>query len=378
MPCLYSWGANNCGQLGNNSVEDSLLPSVCPGTDDLVTWVGGGGGFSVILKEPTGQVLLSGNNDKGQQGKQDHSNNLVFTVIPTSPAVKLVKVTAGWDFIVAVREDGGVLSWGSNSFGQLGRQTASGRNSDPTPSQVTFGNLKSKAVDVKAGLRHTILLTDSQEIFTWGQGRRGQLGQLCGDGKSKSKSDMPCQIQFETQSPVVEVVAGMYHTGLLTATGQISLWGCNKYGQCCTDTLISQKLESPCVADLRLPDGDKFVSLSSGWSHLVARTAKGFLYSWGRGDLGQLGRTCPSNCDHNPKKIELSQVKSQACGSEHNLALTVNGSVYSWGWNEHGICGTGDEAHVNAPHLVEAFHQKTVSVIGCGAGHSFCITNEHL
>ena len=46
-----------------------------------------------------------------------------------------------------------------------------------------------------------------------------------------------------------------------------------------------------------------------------------------------------------------------------------------WGWNEHGICGTGDENNVPLPTQV-ALPAKRITSIGCGAGHSFALVSR--
>ena len=54
----------------------------------------------------------------------------------------------------------------------------------------------------------------------------------------------------------------------------------------------------------------------------------GQVYTWGRADYGQLGRSCDRLCDHEPKPVPGVQgVCRIACGSEHNLALTGTVSV---------------------------------------------------
>ena len=55
--------------------------------------------------------------------------------------------------------------------------------------------------------------------------------------------------------------------------------------------------------------------------------------------------------------------------------VSANERLYSWGWNEHGICATGDETNVTLPHIVQILGTEAVTKIGCGAGHSFVITN---
>lgn len=50
--------------------------------------------------------------------------------------------------------------------------------------------------------------------------------------------------------------------------------------------------------------------------------------------------------------------------------------LYSWGWNEHGMCGTGDEENVLAPQLMHKFKDYHIRVIGCGTGCSFAVAER--
>ena len=54
----------------------------------------------------------------------------------------------------------------------------------------------------------------------------------------------------------------------------------------------------------------------------VQLSEKGNLYSWGRGDFGQLGRPCSNKFDPVPGKIAVKPVTTHTSGSEHNLAIT--------------------------------------------------------
>ena len=48
----------------------------------------------------------------------------------------------------------------------------------------------------------------------------------------------------------------------------------------------------------------------------------------------------------------------------------------TWGWNEHGICGTGDEIDIHLPGVVARLQGSRVRVIGCGGGHSFAVVSR--
>ncbi|CAL1540890.1 unnamed protein product [Lymnaea stagnalis] len=379
---MWSWGANNSGQLGLGNHDDQIVPSICvplPALEesDDFKQAGGGGGYSYILTK-SGKVLTCGNNDRGQLGHGDKHSLMVFSLSQRLTAFKMVQIAAGWDFMLGLTDGGQLLSWGSNSFGQLGRLAAESSN-ELVPGEVS-GFKDSKIVAVAAGLRHAISLTESGQVYTWGNGRKGQLGCVEADGNPLQKTQNPILVQFPQREIVVCVTAGMYHSGISTDAGNIHVWGCNKYGQCSADPKDSSVFLNPHVVFLPVKEqaeGSKIVALTSGWTHLIARTASGDLYSWGRGDLGQLGRKCEQSYDYKPKQIVgLHHVKSQFCGSEHNLALTDDNNVYSWGWNEHGICGTGDEQNVMYPTKVPAFIACSVVAIGCGTGHSFCYAKD--
>ncbi|BFZ03986.1 hypothetical protein BsWGS_07025 [Bradybaena similaris] len=344
-PLLCAWGANSCGQLGYGFVSEKEIPSVNPvpldlGSDCLKS-AGGGGGFSYAVTE-SGEVFTCGNNNRGQLGHGDLKNLSVFTHCQCLSQIKIVRIAAGWDFMLAISDTGTLLSWGSNTFGQLGRDVHGGAGYDAVPAQVGQSDLGHQ-VDISAGLRHGLSLSVSVSCM-----------------------EKPAQ-----------VFAGMYHSGLLTEAGSILMWGCNKFGQCGqkpdTDqtVLVPSKVVFPVQSDKTTCS---IISVTSGWTHVIARTDSGILYSWGRADLGQLGRTCTKSCDHIPGVVaKLASVRSHSCGSEHSLAVTENGQVFSWGWNEHSICGTEHEENIQEPLRVARFSHTQMTHVGCGAGHSFCI-----
>lgn len=102
----------------------------------------------------------------------------------------------------------------------------------------------------------------------------------------------------------------------------------------------------------------------------LSKKAKGQVFSFGRGNFGQLGYG--TQCDsHFPKNVPLCQaVTDIACGSEHTVALTCDAQLFSWGWNEHGNLGTGDTANRFSPFMVRQFPEGKAVVIGAGGAHS--------
>ncbi len=48
-----------------------------------------------------------------------------------------------------------------------------------------------------------------------------------------------------------------------------------------------------------------------------------------------------------------------------------------WGWNEHGICGTGDETNVHKPTVIQSLMDKTVNMVACGGGTTFAVVSPN-
>ena len=82
---------------------------------------------------------------------------------------------------------------------------------------------------VSAGVNHTLAITNTGDIFSWGSDRFGQLGYGGGDAGKGSLS--PRKIDNLKKSVVVAIAAGDAHSVCFTNDGEIYSWGCNKDGQ---------------------------------------------------------------------------------------------------------------------------------------------------
>ena len=80
----------------------------------------------------------------------------------------------------------------------------------------------------------------------------------------------------------------------------------------------------------------KIVWVSGGREFSTAVSDKGYVYSWGCGEDGQLGQGSIAS-RRSPAAVRgLPNVKKVCCGSRHVLALTDRG-VYVWGWILEGV-----------------------------------------
>ncbi|XP_022256418.1 secretion-regulating guanine nucleotide exchange factor-like isoform X2 [Limulus polyphemus] len=335
---VVSWGANSHGQLGQSHTEDVRSPQKITNLSivmSAVTSVTGGGGHTLLLLDD-GQAFSCGNNEKGQLGLGSEEQHITtFHPISELHGHVIKHVACGWDFSLAVTATGDVYSWGSNSYGQLGQPIHFKCSTRPQ----LIKRLSTECVlAVAAGLRHAGAVTVSLDV----------------DGK------------------ICKLFCGSFSTLALSDRGKLYGWGSNTKGQLALDPSVVKETVKPQKLPLENISG-----LHSGWTHVVARTSGGKLLSWGRGDYGQLGRSCPEKgfC-WEPQEVEELPSVIQVCGgSEHNMALTSGNMLWSWGWNEHNMCGFEEEVNIHRPTPISSLKNKEILLAGCGAGHSFAFVN---
>ena len=164
----------------------------------------------------------------------------------------------------------------------------------------------------------------------------------------------------------MSVSAGDDHSLALTADGAVWSWGWGASGQLGHGDERRQLLPKKVEAFA----GQRVVAVSAGDSHSLAITADGAVWSWGRGDEGQLGHGVQQDTEL-PGKIEAlagQRVVVVSAGGSHSLAITADGAVWSWGSGDDGRLGHGDTQLQLLPKKVEAFAGRSVIAVISAAG----------
>ena len=130
----------------------------------------------------------------------------------------VIAISAGVSHTVALRADGTVWAWGSNSSGQLGDNTITARH---TPVQVQ--NL-TNVIAISAGGSHTVALRADGTVWAWGNNLQGRLG----DGTTTIRR---VPVQVSNLANVIEISAGINHNIALRSDGTVWTWGSNSSGQ---------------------------------------------------------------------------------------------------------------------------------------------------
>ena len=251
--------------------------------------------------------------------------------------------------------------------GLLGHGEGVTQLNTPTRLPSTLGG--ERVVSVSAGAAHSLALTASGSVWSWGSGGLGPLGH--GDDQAQW---LPTKVETFAGRRVVAVSAGGGHSLAVTANGAIWSWGGGVFGKLGHGDEQHQLLPKEVEAFA----GQHVVAVSAGWYHSLAITADGSVWNWGDGDYGKLGHGDQQR-QLLPKKVEAfadQRVVAVSAGREHSLAFTADGAVWSWGAGGDGRLGHGDQQNQLLPKKVEALAGRRVVAVSAGSNHSISITAD--
>ncbi|XP_066191292.1 regulator of chromosome condensation isoform X3 [Sylvia atricapilla] len=302
-----------------------------------------------------GLVLTLGQGNVGQLGLGEDIMERKKPALVTLPEM-VVQVEAGGMHTVCLSQTGKIYTFGCNDEGALGRDT-SAEGSETSPGPV---ELQEKVVQVSAGDSHTAALTEDGRVFVWGSFRdnNGVIGLL----EPMKTSSIPLLLQLD--APVVKIASGNDHLVMLTVDGDLFTCGCGEQGQLGRvpalfanrggrKGLRTQDTE-PCFSPQNLTcfknSTKSWVGFSGGQHHTVCVDSEGKAYSLGRAEYGRLGLGTGAEEKSTPTVIpELPSITSVACGASVGYAVSRDGRAFAWGMGTNYQLGTGEEDDVWSP-----------------------------
>ncbi|XP_061775222.1 probable E3 ubiquitin-protein ligase HERC4 isoform X2 [Nerophis ophidion] len=297
-----------------------------------------------------------GESSRGVFGPKASSTPVSWTV-PRD----VVKVVCGEQHVVLLREDGTLLSHGSNSRRQLGRRTSNNEKA---------GNVEGLpfVVGVACGQYHSLAVSLAGIVYSWGENEDGQLGVLP-DPTCDYQHAIPVQLPTKT----VQVACGDFHSVALTKGGDVLSWGSNSHGQLGVGRQVSLQYLPLLLYPL---NGVPVTQISAGASHTLFLTLSGLVYCCGANNHGQLGlnRVDPNgrfNICIVPALRRLS-IAFIACGENHSAVLTKEGEVYTFGEGADGQLGHGSFTDEVMPKLVVGMDERASQVV-CGRRHTLVL-----
>ena len=314
---LFALGSNGSGQLGLGHDEDVSTPQVIlPKTLDqdpsaTIKRLAAGGNHTVVLYS-SGRAFSSGDNMDGRCATDGIGPLGEFREIASRGSLAAQPwedVAATWSATILTRDQGReVWVCGAGGSGELalGEGVLEARQLTQVPNFPPEGTQVSQ---LAACMAHVVAVLTNGQVWGWGKGRKGQLGEVAQDAWK------PREIDRNTFQ-VSRAVCGKDFTCLSgdKETGDVAMLGPN--GRDRFDIRAKAPSEVP-----------GWKEVSSSWGSVFMLRETGQLMGWGRNDHGQL-----------PPQL-LPPITKIAAGSEHCLALTLDGKVLAWGWGEHGNCG---------------------------------------
>ena len=304
-----------------------------------------------------------------------HKSTTIFVQVVPVGKVTVPKLEIGATHTAALKTDGTVWTWGSNSYGQLG--TGDNINKAMPAKVMDIEN----AIDISVGSYNTVVVKDDGTVWSFGYNGYGQLG----DGTSSSRNT-PVQVIKQNGKPlekIVKISAGTNKTIALDENGNVWVWG-NTYKSTATKlTTINNAIDiSPSyvvtqTGKVYTLEGEKLeidniLRVSEGTNHALFLTKEGTGYSIGANSNGQLGdgTTVSKNSPTviKTEKSNLTDIKELKAGSGSSMAIMKNGDTYTWGSNNNNKLGTTATKNQIYPTKLENVNTSISGDIGTDNG----------
>jgi alpha-tubulin suppressor-like RCC1 family protein len=321
---LWACGANGNGQLGTGSSDSLPHPNaVQMGLGSTWQYMSAGANY-VLAVRSDGTLWACGANGSSRLGDGTTTQRNSLVQIGTDNQWRMV--SAGSNYSFGVKADGTLWAWGDNTFGQLGDGTTTPQT---TPEQVGTGTNWKAAWASTAGNSSLGIKTDST-IWTWGFNSNGQLGQGTADTNLHST---PVQVGTSTWLTAAQ---GPRYVLAIKSDGTLWAWGSNSAGVLGDGS--GQQQNSP----VQVGSDNRWTSVSTGNGSSYATKSDGTLWAWGGNGASQLGDAGFTNRS-TPKQVGTSTAWSSVgvlCGPNDAIGLTVDGTLWAWGASSNAQIGS--------------------------------------
>eukprot|EP00249_Psilotum_nudum_P023136 c28757_g2_i3 orf=372-1982(-) len=279
---------------------------------------------------------------------------------------------AGPGHSVVVTNSGDVYTFGSSSSGQLGHGTLE----DEWHPRLLKSIHGVRIIHATAGVGRTMLVSDLGQVYAFGKDSFSdpEYGGSAKSVNSPRLVDSLCGIF------IVQAVIGHFFTAVLSREGRIYTfsWG--------SDAKLGHQTESRDKTPQLMKGALEHVpvvQIAAGFCYLLALTCQPSgmsVYSVGCGLGGKLGHgTRTDECY--PRVIEHFQLLNLqpvviAAGAWHAAVVGLDGRVCTWGWGRYGCLGHGNEECEVLPKVVEALQGVKVVHVATGDYTTFVVSDS--
>uniref|UniRef100_H2Z7N2 RCC1-like domain-containing protein n=1 Tax=Ciona savignyi TaxID=51511 RepID=H2Z7N2_CIOSA len=283
---------------------------------------------------PSGVILTLGEGSVGQLGLGDEvMTRKKPAVVPDISQEEIKKIKAGGMHTVCLTNTNKIYTFGCNDEFALGRPTDDD-DSEYSPKLVLGPVTQNQVVHLTAGDSHTCVLTETGRVFVWGSFRdsRGRLGMM-----KPKEAKTPTELTT-IKEPVIDVASGNDHVAMATASGQVLTMGCSEQGQ-------------------------------------IGRVSRYFNDRGGRRTIVYL--LVPTKiCIHKVRGFKKPKIIKVFCSAYATWVVSTDGHIFGFGLNNYKQLGFEDGVNRHMPEHVDQF-----SDIGCvqiaGGQHHTLLLDKH-
>ncbi len=278
---VKAWGTNNRYQVGDGTTTRRFSPVSVPLPNRPLT-LAAGATHSLASYQPAGSssntIVAWGGNAYGESLAGTDGDDIEIPSVSTATASAVRALVAGYyesptdtfrGHSLFISAGGSVSGAGDHTTNQLGL----GAVPSPVLAITLQGAYPSPVIALATGTSHTMALTASGQVFTWGGTSPATPtvvgGALAGVG-------------------VRSIGAGKDNSFAILQDGSLYAWGANSRGQLGVGDTLSKAL--PTLVPLALIGANvKAVKVAAGESHTVVLLSDGRAVAFGNNSNGQLG-----------------------------------------------------------------------------------------
>jgi alpha-tubulin suppressor-like RCC1 family protein len=295
------------------------------------------------------ELWVWGNGAFGKLGTNDTTNRST-PVTTFSGGTNWKQVSSGGLHTAAIKTDGTLWTWGYGGRAQLGTADAINRL---TPVTTFAGGTNWK--QVSSGYAHMAAIKTDGTLWTWGSGSYGRLGNLLVDRSTPVTTFAGGTNWADTATTEPEdlytLSAGSFHTSAIKTDGTLWTWGRGDFGQLGNST-TNYYIRTPITT---FAGGTNWKQVESNFDFTSAIKTDGTLWTWGNGGQGRLGNAQITN--------RLTPIttfaggtnwKQVSSGGFHTAAIKTDGTLWTWGNGLNGQLGNATLTNTSTPVTTRA------------------------
>lgn len=290
---------------------------------------------------------------------------------------------------------GKAFSFGSDDMGYMGHCEIDIER--VKPAKIT--TIEEDVALVVAGAMHSLVVSaDGTKLWSFGCNDEKALGRETNDEDEEATPTLVA-VPLASGETMVKATAGDSHSVVLTSLGRVFIWG-NFRSSNGHLGLKAGSFEQVPLPVLGCPEDVHAIDIASGDNHVLIVDDNGKLWSFGVGEVGQLGRMtvetalCDKDTTEENKTLMLTPMRVTGSADFETLTFervwaTASGSfartvskdgshVYAFGLNNWSQLGFDSNAEaVFVPQKLSTFNGKknTLAAVSGGLHHTLFLTD---